>query len=63
VNWRRGRRVGVSAIGLDIVSSTGKMSTEADQAQLRACSVNHRLRRCDVDFLLDVIREVAAKTL
>jgi aromatic-L-amino-acid/L-tryptophan decarboxylase len=30
---------------------------------LRACSVNHRLRRCDVDFLLDVIREVAAKTL
>jgi aromatic-L-amino-acid decarboxylase len=29
---------------------------------LRACSVNHRLRRNDVDFLLDVIREVA-KTL
>ena len=28
---------------------------------LRACSVNHRLRRCDVDFLLKVIREVAAK--
>jgi len=27
---------------------------------LRACSVNHRLRREDVDFLLDVIREVAA---
>ena len=26
---------------------------------LRACSVNHRLRREDVDFLLDVIREVA----
>src|SRR5713101_2096765 len=25
---------------------------------LRACSVNHRLRREDVDFLLDVIREV-----
>ena len=25
---------------------------------LRACSVNHRLRRADVDFLLDVIREV-----
>jgi len=24
---------------------------------LRACSVNHRLRREDVDFLLDVIRE------
>jgi glutamate/tyrosine decarboxylase-like PLP-dependent enzyme len=25
---------------------------------LRACSVNHRLRKEDVDFLLDVIREV-----
>jgi aromatic-L-amino-acid/L-tryptophan decarboxylase len=25
---------------------------------LRACSVNHRLRREDVDFLLDVLREV-----
>jgi len=25
---------------------------------LRACSVNHRLRREDADFLLDVIREV-----
>jgi aromatic-L-amino-acid decarboxylase len=30
---------------------------------LRACSVNHRLRRNDVDFLLDVIREVATKML
>jgi aromatic-L-amino-acid/L-tryptophan decarboxylase len=30
---------------------------------LRACSVNHRLRQSDVDFLLSVIREVAAKTL
>jgi aromatic-L-amino-acid/L-tryptophan decarboxylase len=30
---------------------------------LRACSVNHRLRRCDVDFLLNVIREVATKML
>lgn len=30
---------------------------------LRACTVNHRLRRSDVDFLLDVIRDVAAKTL
>lgn len=29
---------------------------------LRACSVNHRLRRSDVDFLLDVIRDVATKT-
>ena len=25
---------------------------------LRACSVNHRLRREDVDFLLDVTRQV-----
>jgi glutamate/tyrosine decarboxylase-like PLP-dependent enzyme len=32
------------------------------QTALRACSVNHRLRRSDLDFLLDVIREVA-KTL
>jgi aromatic-L-amino-acid/L-tryptophan decarboxylase len=30
---------------------------------LRACSVNHRLRRADVDFLLDVIRDVATTTL
>jgi aromatic-L-amino-acid/L-tryptophan decarboxylase len=30
---------------------------------LRVCSVNHRLRRCDVDFLLEVIREVAANTV
>jgi glutamate/tyrosine decarboxylase-like PLP-dependent enzyme len=30
-------------------------------AALRACSVNHRLRRRDVDYLLDVIREVAAR--
>lgn len=30
---------------------------------LRACSVNHRLRRSDVDFLLTVIREVGAKAL
>jgi aromatic-L-amino-acid/L-tryptophan decarboxylase len=29
---------------------------------LRACSVNHRLRRGDVDFLLEVIREVATRT-
>jgi hypothetical protein len=33
VNCRRGRRVGVSGIGLDIVSLTGKMSTKTDQAQ------------------------------
>lgn len=30
---------------------------------LRACSVNHRLGREDVDLLLDVIRDVAAKIL
>jgi aromatic-L-amino-acid decarboxylase len=29
---------------------------------LRACSVNHRLRRSDVDLLLEVIREVATRT-
>jgi hypothetical protein len=33
VNWRRGRRVGVSAIGLGIVSPIGKMSTDSDHAQ------------------------------
>src|SRR3954447_7079388 len=36
VNWRRGRLVGGSAIALDIVSSSGKMSTEADQPQTGA---------------------------
>jgi aromatic-L-amino-acid/L-tryptophan decarboxylase len=30
---------------------------------LRACSVNHRLRPADVDFLLDVIRDVATTML
>jgi aromatic-L-amino-acid/L-tryptophan decarboxylase len=30
---------------------------------LRACSVNHRLRREDVDFLLDVIREVGGSLI
>jgi glutamate/tyrosine decarboxylase-like PLP-dependent enzyme len=31
------------------------------RAALRACSVNHRLQHRDVDFLLDVIRDVAAR--
>ncbi|HSF14251.1 MAG TPA: aspartate aminotransferase family protein [Vicinamibacteria bacterium] len=31
----------------------------AGRTALRACSVNHRLRRKDVDFLLEVIRDVA----
>ena len=31
VNWRRARRFGVSAIGLDIVFPLGKMSTKPDQ--------------------------------
>jgi len=30
---------------------------------LRACSVNHRLRRQDAEFLLEVIREVACSLL
>jgi hypothetical protein len=30
---------------------------------LRACSVNHRLRREHVDFLLDVIREVGGSLI
>ncbi len=33
------------------------------QTALRACSVNHRLRRHDVEFLLDAIRAVATTTL
>jgi hypothetical protein len=33
VNWRRARRFGVSAIGLDIVFPFGKMSTKPDQVQ------------------------------
>jgi hypothetical protein len=32
VNWRRGGRLAVSAIGLDLVSLTEKTSTEPDQA-------------------------------
>ena len=32
VNWRRARRFGVSAIGLDIVFPSGKISTASDQA-------------------------------
>jgi hypothetical protein len=36
VNWRRGRRFGVSAIGLDIVSTFRKMSTKPDQVQFAA---------------------------
>ena len=39
VNCRRGRRFGVSAIGLDIVSPFGKMSTKPDQVHcIRLCS-------------------------
>jgi hypothetical protein len=34
VNWRRARRFGVSAIGLDIVFPFGKMSTKPDQVQI-----------------------------
>jgi hypothetical protein len=33
VDWRRARRFGVLAIGLDIVSPSGKMSTDSDHAQ------------------------------
>jgi aromatic-L-amino-acid/L-tryptophan decarboxylase len=36
-------------------------TTIRGKTALRACSVNHRLRRHDVDFLLDAIREVASK--
>src|SRR5262249_49567516 len=58
VNWRRGRRFGVSAIGLDIVSSIGKMSTEPDQAQAPARARlprfrNHRLRLLSNGVLCD----------
>ena len=34
-NRRRGRRLGVSAIGRDIVSTFRKMSTKPDQAHIR----------------------------
>ncbi len=49
---------------VDALARDGRMFLSATKIRgktaLRACSVNHRLRRCDVDFLLDVIREVAA---
>ena len=35
----RARRLGVSAIGLDIVLPTGKMSTESDQVHMAPVSV------------------------
>jgi transcriptional regulator with PAS, ATPase and Fis domain len=41
VNWRRGRRVDLSAIGRDIVFPSGKMSTESDHAQLVGLSAYH----------------------
>src|SRR3954463_4878789 len=40
VNWRRARRFGVSAIGLDIVFPFGKMSTKPDQVQDRSLLSN-----------------------
>jgi hypothetical protein len=44
VNWRRARRFGVSAIGLDIVFPFGKMSTKPDQAHF---SVRYRRGRSE----------------
>jgi aromatic-L-amino-acid/L-tryptophan decarboxylase len=48
---------------LDAVEKDGRVFLSGTKIRgkraLRACSVNHRLRREDVDFMLDVIREVA----
>lgn len=48
---------------LDALEKDGRLflsgTTIHGKRALRACSVNHRLRREDVDFLLDVIRQVA----
>jgi aromatic-L-amino-acid decarboxylase len=47
---------------LDVLEKDGRVFLSGTKIHgkraLRACSVNHRLRREDVDFLLDVIREV-----
>lgn len=47
---------------LDVLEKDGRIflsgTTINGQRALRACSVNHRLRREDVDFLLDVTRQV-----
>ena len=47
---------------LDALEKDGRVflsgTTIHGQRALRACSVNHRLRRDDVDFLLDVTRQV-----
>lgn len=49
---------------LDALERDGRVflsgTTIRGSTALRACSVNHRLRRHDVDFLLGVIREVAS---
>jgi aromatic-L-amino-acid decarboxylase len=48
---------------LDALERDGRVFLSGTKIQgkkvLRACSVNHRLRREDVEFLLEVIREVA----
>lgn len=47
---------------LDALEKDGRVflsgTTIHGKKALRACSVNHRLRRADVDFLLDVTRQV-----
>ena len=47
---------------LDALEKGGRVflsgTTIRGQKALRACSVNHRLRRSDVDYVLDTIREV-----
>jgi len=37
MNWRRGRRVSVLGIGLDVVPPIEKMPTKPDQAQMATC--------------------------
>jgi aromatic-L-amino-acid decarboxylase len=47
---------------LNVLEKDGRVFLSGTTIQgkrvLRACSVNHRLRRDDVDFLLDVVRDV-----
>src|SRR3954451_8946684 len=56
VNWRRGRLVGGSAIALDIVSSSGKMSTEADQPQTGAAVRTVTVAKCLAESRLRSLR-------
>jgi inorganic pyrophosphatase len=61
VNWRRGRRFGVSAIGLDIVFPFGKMSTESDQPHPEQFAFDPRFGACVLKSVLPTGAPVSAR--